>query len=101
MFILPALMYLKVLSLFGQCLYRFIVTNKSRPPHAGGGLSPGRIFANPALIELRQEIGQYDWLASPRDDDVVLCSRMEIITKQAIECGLGISLGFCCLDYKP
>ncbi|GBM26934.1 hypothetical protein AVEN_196880-1 [Araneus ventricosus] len=57
---------------------------------------PGRIFTNPTLIELRQEIGQYDWLASPRADDVVLCSRMESITKQAIECGLGISLGFCC-----
>ncbi|GBN96194.1 hypothetical protein AVEN_266820-1 [Araneus ventricosus] len=61
---------------------------------------PGCIFTNPTLIELRQEIGHYDWLASPRADDVVLCSRMEIITKQAIECGLGISLGFCCLDYN-
>ncbi|GBM63301.1 hypothetical protein AVEN_186121-1 [Araneus ventricosus] len=58
-------------------------------------LLSGSIFTNPTLIELRQEIGQYDWLASPRADDVVLCSRMEIITKQAIECGLGISLGFC------
>ncbi|GBM91521.1 hypothetical protein AVEN_92985-1 [Araneus ventricosus] len=48
----------------------------------------GSIFTNPTLIELRQEIGQYDWLASPRADDVSLCSRMEIITKQAIECGL-------------
>ncbi|GBM20476.1 hypothetical protein AVEN_5557-1 [Araneus ventricosus] len=37
--------------------------------------SPLRIFTNPTLIELRQEIGQYDWLASPRADDVVLCSR--------------------------
>ncbi|GBM22996.1 hypothetical protein AVEN_172342-1 [Araneus ventricosus] len=35
----------------------------------------GRIFTNPTLIELRQEIGQYDWLSSPRADDVVLCSR--------------------------
>ncbi|GBN66242.1 hypothetical protein AVEN_138716-1 [Araneus ventricosus] len=34
MFILPALMNLKVLPLFGQCLYYFIVPNKSRPPHA-------------------------------------------------------------------
>ncbi|GBL70201.1 hypothetical protein AVEN_136818-1 [Araneus ventricosus] len=50
--------------------------------------SSGRIFTNPTLIELRQEIGQYDWLASPRVDDVVLCSCTEIITKQAIECGL-------------
>ncbi|GBL75871.1 hypothetical protein AVEN_121570-1, partial [Araneus ventricosus] len=49
---------------------------------------PGRIFTNPTLIELRQEIGQYDWLAFPRADDVILCSRTEIITKQAIECGL-------------
>ncbi|GBN22401.1 hypothetical protein AVEN_245393-1 [Araneus ventricosus] len=49
---------------------------------------PVSIFTNPTLIELRQEIGQYDWLASPRADDVVLCSRTEIITKQAIECGL-------------
>ncbi|GBL88101.1 hypothetical protein AVEN_24885-1 [Araneus ventricosus] len=61
---------------------------------------PGRIFTNPTLIELRQEIRHYDWLTLPRADDVVLCSRMEIITKQAIECGLGISLGFCCLDYN-
>ncbi|GBM46771.1 hypothetical protein AVEN_26946-1, partial [Araneus ventricosus] len=35
MFILPALLHLKVLPLFGQCLYHF-VPNKSRPPHAGG-----------------------------------------------------------------
>ncbi|GBN16462.1 hypothetical protein AVEN_163580-1, partial [Araneus ventricosus] len=35
---------------------------------------PDRIFTNPTLIELRQEIGQYEWLASPRADDVVLCS---------------------------
>ncbi|GBM88173.1 hypothetical protein AVEN_198841-1 [Araneus ventricosus] len=46
MFILPALLYLKELSLFGQCPYHFIVPNKSRPPHAGGEalsrwLSPG------------------------------------------------------------
>ncbi|GBN85778.1 hypothetical protein AVEN_44945-1 [Araneus ventricosus] len=60
---------------------------------------PGRIFTNPTLIELRQEIGQYDWLASPRADDVVLCPRTEIITKQAIECGLCISLGFRFLDF--
>ncbi|GBM13567.1 hypothetical protein AVEN_235153-1, partial [Araneus ventricosus] len=36
---------------------------------------PDCIFTNPTLIELRQEIGHYDWLASPRADDVVLCSR--------------------------
>ncbi|GBM69839.1 hypothetical protein AVEN_198544-1 [Araneus ventricosus] len=35
MFILPALLYLKVLPLFGQFLYHFIIPNKSRPPHAG------------------------------------------------------------------
>ncbi|GBN22640.1 hypothetical protein AVEN_133414-1 [Araneus ventricosus] len=62
-------------------------------------MRPGRIFTNPTLIELRQKIGQYDWLASPRVDDVVLCSRTEIITKRAIECGLRISLGFRCLDF--
>ncbi|GBO07344.1 hypothetical protein AVEN_158780-1 [Araneus ventricosus] len=49
---------------------------------------PVCIFTNPTLIELRQEIGQYDWLASPRADGVFLCSRTEIITKQTIECGL-------------
>ncbi|GBN56985.1 hypothetical protein AVEN_68470-1 [Araneus ventricosus] len=40
MFTVPALLYLKLLPLFGQCLYHFffIVPNKSRPPHAGGGL---------------------------------------------------------------
>ncbi|GBM13292.1 hypothetical protein AVEN_226278-1 [Araneus ventricosus] len=50
----------------------------ARQPEArtNPGLSfPGCIFTNPTLIELRQEIGQYDWLASPRADDVVLCSR--------------------------
>ncbi|GBO28815.1 hypothetical protein AVEN_24436-1 [Araneus ventricosus] len=40
MFILPALLYLKVLLLFGQCLYHFIVSNKSRPPHASGAANP-------------------------------------------------------------
>ncbi|GBN04357.1 hypothetical protein AVEN_214728-1 [Araneus ventricosus] len=60
---------------------------------------PGRIFTNPTLIELRQAISQYDWLSSPRADDVVFCSRTEIITKQAIKYGLSISLGFRCLDF--
>ncbi|GBN74748.1 hypothetical protein AVEN_266678-1 [Araneus ventricosus] len=36
MFTLPALLYLKLLPLFGQCLYHLIVPNKSRPLHAGG-----------------------------------------------------------------
>ncbi|GBO35607.1 hypothetical protein AVEN_153957-1 [Araneus ventricosus] len=41
MFTLPALLYLKLLPLFGQCLYHLVVPNKSRPPHAGGAaLSP-------------------------------------------------------------
>ncbi|GBL71949.1 hypothetical protein AVEN_114995-1 [Araneus ventricosus] len=41
MFIFPALLYIKVLSLFGQCLYYLIAPNKSRPPHAGEtALSP-------------------------------------------------------------
>ncbi|GBM61005.1 hypothetical protein AVEN_107885-1, partial [Araneus ventricosus] len=44
-------------------------------PFRPGVRYTGRIFTNPTLIELRQEIGQYDWLASPRADDVVLCSR--------------------------
>ncbi|GBM42649.1 hypothetical protein AVEN_221761-1 [Araneus ventricosus] len=35
MFILPALLYLKVLPLFGQCLYHLIVPNKPLPSHAG------------------------------------------------------------------
>ncbi|GBN30079.1 hypothetical protein AVEN_265792-1 [Araneus ventricosus] len=34
MFTLPALLYLKLLPLFGQCLYHLIVPNKSRPSHA-------------------------------------------------------------------
>ncbi|GBM35889.1 hypothetical protein AVEN_125875-1 [Araneus ventricosus] len=45
MFILPALLYLKVLPLFGQCLYHLIVPNKSRPPHAGGAALPGPLPA--------------------------------------------------------
>ncbi|GBM37709.1 hypothetical protein AVEN_239855-1 [Araneus ventricosus] len=44
-------------------------------PQLRGRRSPGCIFTNPTLIELRQEIGQNDWLASPRADDVVLSSR--------------------------
>ncbi|GBM74257.1 hypothetical protein AVEN_28866-1 [Araneus ventricosus] len=36
MFTLPTLLYLKLLPLFGQCLYHLILPNKSRPPHAGG-----------------------------------------------------------------
>ncbi|GBM70453.1 hypothetical protein AVEN_50722-1 [Araneus ventricosus] len=36
MFILPALLCLKVLPLFGQGVYHLIVPNKPRPPHAGG-----------------------------------------------------------------
>ncbi|GBL90090.1 hypothetical protein AVEN_135449-1 [Araneus ventricosus] len=36
MFTLPALLYLKVLPLFWQCLHYFIVPNKSRPPNAVG-----------------------------------------------------------------
>ncbi|GBM01250.1 hypothetical protein AVEN_170309-1 [Araneus ventricosus] len=45
MFTLPALLYLKVLPLFGQCLYHLIVPNKSRPPHAGGALPAGPLPA--------------------------------------------------------
>ncbi|GBN36947.1 hypothetical protein AVEN_100125-1 [Araneus ventricosus] len=41
MFTLPALLYLKLLPLFGQCLYHLIVPNKPRPPHAGGALPAG------------------------------------------------------------
>ncbi|GBN84104.1 hypothetical protein AVEN_113929-1 [Araneus ventricosus] len=52
--------------------------------HWHKGRKPGRIFTNPTLIELRQEIGQYDWLTSPRANEVVLCFRTEIITRQAI-----------------
>ncbi|GBN03466.1 hypothetical protein AVEN_141153-1 [Araneus ventricosus] len=40
MFILPALLYLNVLPLFGQCLYHCIVPSKSRPPQLVGRLSP-------------------------------------------------------------
>ncbi|GBM99453.1 hypothetical protein AVEN_133474-1 [Araneus ventricosus] len=45
MFTLPALLYLKLLPLFGQCLYHLIMPNKSRPPHAGGGLPTGPLPA--------------------------------------------------------
>ncbi|GBO11213.1 hypothetical protein AVEN_63032-1 [Araneus ventricosus] len=46
MFTLPALLYLKLLPLFGQCLYHFfIVPNKSRPPPACGGLPTGPLPA--------------------------------------------------------
>ncbi|GBL62764.1 hypothetical protein AVEN_179717-1 [Araneus ventricosus] len=50
-------------------------SNLESSGHEAETFAPGRIFTNPTLIELRQEIGQYDWLASPRADDVVLCSR--------------------------
>ncbi|GBN76451.1 hypothetical protein AVEN_147685-1 [Araneus ventricosus] len=47
MFTLPAILYLKLLPLFGQCLYHvfLIVPNNSRPPHAGGGLPIGPLPA--------------------------------------------------------
>ncbi|GBM05225.1 hypothetical protein AVEN_181614-1 [Araneus ventricosus] len=45
MFTLPTLLYLKLLPLFGQCLYHLIVPNKSRPPHAGGALPAGPLLA--------------------------------------------------------
>ncbi|GBN07938.1 hypothetical protein AVEN_87734-1 [Araneus ventricosus] len=45
MFTLPALLYLKLLPLFGQCLYHLIVPNKSRLPHAGGALPAGPLPA--------------------------------------------------------
>ncbi|GBM88275.1 hypothetical protein AVEN_179761-1 [Araneus ventricosus] len=45
MFTLPALLYLKLLPLFGQCLYHLIIPNKSRPPHAGGALPAGPLPA--------------------------------------------------------
>ncbi|GBM08664.1 hypothetical protein AVEN_52751-1 [Araneus ventricosus] len=45
MFTLPALLYLKLLPLFGHCLYHLIVPNKSRPPHAGGTLPSGPLPA--------------------------------------------------------
>ncbi|GBN88988.1 hypothetical protein AVEN_212005-1 [Araneus ventricosus] len=45
MFTLPALLYLKLLPLFGQCLYHLIVPNKPRAPHAGGALPAGPLPA--------------------------------------------------------
>ncbi|GBN74560.1 hypothetical protein AVEN_136110-1 [Araneus ventricosus] len=45
MFTLPALLYLKLLPLFGQCLYHLIVPNNSRPPHAAGALPAGPLPA--------------------------------------------------------
>ncbi|GBL97118.1 hypothetical protein AVEN_144571-1 [Araneus ventricosus] len=55
MFTLPALLYLKLLPLFGQCLYHLIVPNKSRPPHAGGALPAGPL---PALHPFLGRPGQ-------------------------------------------
>ncbi|GBM79546.1 hypothetical protein AVEN_64500-1 [Araneus ventricosus] len=43
-----------------------------------------RIFTNPTLIHQRQEISQYDWLASLKFCDVVQCE---------------LCLCFCCLDF--
>ncbi|GBM86362.1 hypothetical protein AVEN_64240-1 [Araneus ventricosus] len=45
MFRLPALLYLKLLPLFGQCLYHLIVPNKPRPPYASGALPAGPLPA--------------------------------------------------------
>ncbi|GBO25066.1 hypothetical protein AVEN_114841-1 [Araneus ventricosus] len=50
MFILPALLYLKVLSLFGECLYHFIVPNESRPPHTGGAALSRLVFYRPCTL---------------------------------------------------
>ncbi|GBO09188.1 hypothetical protein AVEN_207188-1 [Araneus ventricosus] len=52
-----------------------LLPRRNYKAHMLAGAVPGSIFTNPTLIELRQEIGQYDWLASPTADDVVLCSR--------------------------
>ncbi|GBN09027.1 hypothetical protein AVEN_30636-1 [Araneus ventricosus] len=48
--ILPALMYLKVLPLFGQCLNLVIVANKTRPPHAGGAAFSPLILSRPCTF---------------------------------------------------
>ncbi|GBO45220.1 hypothetical protein AVEN_36406-1 [Araneus ventricosus] len=40
--------------------------HKANLGHGLGCRRQVSIFTNPTLIELRQEIGQYDWLASPR-----------------------------------
>ncbi|GBM33030.1 hypothetical protein AVEN_263517-1 [Araneus ventricosus] len=50
MFILPALLYLKVLPLFGQRLYHFIVRNKSRPPHDGGAALSQLVLTRPCTL---------------------------------------------------
>ncbi|GBO20849.1 hypothetical protein AVEN_237088-1 [Araneus ventricosus] len=58
----------KVISYVSKC-----ISSESRVGRSGVMAEPpGCIFTNPTLIELRQEIGQYDWLASPRANDVVL-----------------------------
>ncbi|GBM26344.1 hypothetical protein AVEN_116371-1, partial [Araneus ventricosus] len=45
-----------------------------------GGM-PSTYLQTLPLIHQRQKIGQNGWLASPRDDDVVLCLQLEIIDK--------------------
>ncbi|GBL91856.1 hypothetical protein AVEN_172776-1 [Araneus ventricosus] len=62
MFTLPALLYLKLLPLFGHnaCIIFFIVPNKSRPPHAGGGLPTGPLPALHPFWVGRASVGIFD-----------------------------------------
>ncbi|GBN43481.1 hypothetical protein AVEN_259536-1 [Araneus ventricosus] len=56
MFILPALLYLKLLPLFGKCLYHLIVPNKSCPPHAGGAALSQLVLYRPYTLLGREKI---------------------------------------------
>ncbi|GBO26882.1 hypothetical protein AVEN_213045-1 [Araneus ventricosus] len=58
MFILPALLYLNVLPLFGQCLYHLIVPNKSRPPHAVGAALSQLVLSSTGLTPFLGRPGQ-------------------------------------------
>ncbi|GBO04832.1 hypothetical protein AVEN_100508-1 [Araneus ventricosus] len=101
MFTLPALLYLKLLPLFGQCLYHLIVPNKSRPPHAGGALPAGRLPAlhpfwvgRASVVKsevfmkwFKKKIWQLCCITFDDDDDVCAPPYGEDLTFNSDDCG--------------
>ncbi|GBN04576.1 hypothetical protein AVEN_134600-1 [Araneus ventricosus] len=84
MFTLPALLYLKLLPLFGQCMYHLIVPNKSRPPHAGGALPAGPL---PALHPSWVGRASVSIFAPHQQEDVDLACNSPIHDGSSVESG--------------
>ncbi|GBM73257.1 hypothetical protein AVEN_158617-1 [Araneus ventricosus] len=98
MFTLQALLYLKLLPLFGQCLYHLIVPNKSRPPHAGGAaVSPLVLYRPYTLLGLVGPV----WVFLHHTYGRTLYPRSQINVRQAhIHGGLSVESGFDCRTFR-